>query len=245
MPRAVAEPPAARYARGVFRALLFDFNGVLLDDEPLHAELLLALAREEGIEVSPERYASRYVGLNDRNAIAAIWHDAGRALPPDGIRRRVAEKARRYERAVEGRGFFPGARELVREAARRVPLGVVSGALRAEVIGGLKRAGVFDRFTALVTAEDVRNGKPDPEGYARGLEEVNRDLCRLRKEPVAAKRVLVIEDTEHGVAAAKAAGMKVVAVGHTLPRHRLHDADAFVPRILDLDLDAVARELFG
>ena len=229
----------------MLRAVLFDFNGVLLDDEPLHAELLIALAREDGIEVPQERYVTRYVGLNDRNAVAAIWHDAGRALPPDAIRRTVAEKARRYERAVAGRDFFAGARELVREAARRVPIGIVSGALRAEVIAGLKRAGIFDRFTALVASEDVSRGKPDPEGYARGLADVNRDLARGRKEPVSPREVLVIEDTEHGVAAARAAGMRVVAVGHTLPRHRLDAADAFVPRLVDLELDAVIRELFG
>lgn len=229
----------------MLRAVLFDFNGVLLDDEPLHAELLLTLAREAGIEVTLERYATRYVGLNDRNAVAAIWGDAGRPLPSDAIRRLVEEKARRYEVAVLARDFFPGARELVREAARRVPIGIVSGALRAEVTGGLKRAGLFDRFTALVTAEDVGRGKPDPEGYARGLADVNRDLVRLKKEPLGPRNVLVIEDTEHGVAAAKAAGMKVVAVGHTLPRHRLDAADAFVPRLLDLELDVLARELFG
>lgn len=241
----MAAAAPGRYPRGVLRAVLFDFNGVLLDDEPLHADLLLALAREDGIEVAFERYATRYVGLNDRNAVAAIWGDAGRPLPPDGIRRLVAEKARRYEREILARDFFPGARELVHEAARRVPIGIVSGALRAEVIGGLKRAGLFDRFTALVASEDVARGKPDPEGYVRGLAEVNRDRVRLKREPIGPRNVLVIEDTEHGVAAAKAAGMKVVAVGHTLPRHRLEAADAFVPRVLDLDLDVVARELFG
>lgn len=229
----------------MLRAVFFDFNGVLLDDEPLHGELLRALAREEGIEISLERYATRYVGLSDRTALAAMWGDAGRPLPPDALRRLVAEKARRYGPAVALRDFFPGARELVREAARRVPIGAVSGALRDELVGGLKRAGIFDRFTALVASEDVTRGKPDPEGYVRGLELVNRDLARRKAEPLGPRDALAIEDTAHGVAAAKAAGMKVLAVGHTLPRHRLDDADAFVPRLLDLDLDVIARELFG
>jgi HAD superfamily hydrolase (TIGR01509 family) len=241
----MAGDASGRYAPAVLRAVFFDFNGVLLDDEPLHGELLRALAREDGIDVPFERYAARYVGMSDRTAVAAIWRDAGRALSPDALRRLLAEKARRYAEAMAGRDFFPGARELVREAARRVPIGAVSGALRAELVGGLKRAGVFDRFTALVASEDVTRGKPDPEGYLRGLELVNRDLARRREEPIGARHALAIEDTEHGVAAARAAGLKVIAVGHTLPRHRLEGADAFVPRLLDLELDVVARELFG
>jgi HAD superfamily hydrolase (TIGR01509 family) len=241
----VAVGAPGRYSPAVLRAVFFDFNGVLLDDEPLHGELLRALASEDEIDVPFERYATRYVGMSDRTAVAAIWGDAGRPLPPDALRRLLAEKARRYAGAIAERAFFPGARELVREAARRVPIGAVSGALRAELVGGLKRAGVFDRFTALVASEDVTRGKPDPEGYLRGLELVNRDLARRREEPIGARHALAIEDTEHGVAAARAAGLKVIAVGHTLPRHRLEGADAFVPRLLDLELDVVVRELFG
>jgi beta-phosphoglucomutase-like phosphatase (HAD superfamily) len=125
----------------VLRALLFDFNGVLVDDEPLHLELLLRVLAEEGVVLRREESWPRFLGLGDRDSFAQALTAAGQQAPPQRLVRLVARKASYYREAVRRHGytFFPGALELVRGAAAGLVLGVVSGA-RARVRALRRRA---------------------------------------------------------------------------------------------------------
>ena len=208
-------------------ALLFDFNGTLSHDEPLLLAIYQQLFAQEGRPLTAEEYYGLLAGLSEE-AIIGSW------LGVDGARLAalVAERVERYATAAaSGSTVTEPVREAVRHAAARVPVAVVSGAFRAEIEPVVEAAGLASLLTTIVAADDVRQGKPHPEGYLTALE-------RLRIEPGDA---IAFEDTEAGIAAAKGAGVRCLAVRGTLPDHRLARADELVDRI---DL-ALIRRLVG
>lgn len=210
------------------RALAFDFNGTLSDDEPLLFAIFSELFAELGRPLSREEYFGRLAGLSDPE-IVRVW--LGEDHPE--LESVLAERVSRYRTTVaDGSTVHADVREAVRYAAERVPVAVVSGALRAEVEPVLAVAGLSEAVEAVVTADDVRRGKPDPEGYLTALALLDRGI---RAEDVTA-----FEDTEAGVAAAKAAGMRCVAVLGTLAPERLALADELAPA---LNLEAVRGAL--
>jgi beta-phosphoglucomutase len=227
----------------VLRALLFDFNGVLVDDEPIHLEIFQRVLAEEGISLSAEDYYARYLGLDDRACFAAVLGDAGEAATVPRLMRLIARKASYYQERIrrEGYPFFPGAVELVRSlAARGTMLGVVSGALREEVEGALRQAGLLGSFKVLVTAEDVEAGKPDPQGYLRALEALNSQPP-LPERLLHPHEVLAVEDSPAGLAAAAEVGLPTLGVAHTYPAARLREADVVVESLRDLTPERLER----
>src|SRR6266699_3237274 len=157
-------------------ALLFDFNGVIVDDEEQHRLALEEVLAEEGIALTREQYYSDYLGYDDRMSLVAAFQHAGRPLPAVRVGRLVAEKSRRYERLLEGSlTLVPGASEFVTRAADRFRLGVVSGALRREIDLVLDRTGLRGHFDVIVSAEDVARCKPDPAGYLAARAALGRE----------------------------------------------------------------------
>lgn len=236
-------PALLRYDPGVLRAVLFDFNGVLVDDEPLHLELFQRVLEEEGLALSAEDYYAEYLGYDDRGAFTAIFAAAGRPLEAPRTARLIARKASYYRELIGQRGypFFPGVREAVTAAAERgFRLGVVSGALRDEVVGALAQAGLRDRFEVLVTADDVRESKPDPESYLRALEQLNSQPP-LPSRLIHPHEALAIEDSPAGLESAAAAGLATLAVAHTYPAERLVPALEVVASLAELDFDRAER----
>jgi len=201
------------------RALVFDFNGTLSHDEPILCEIFVELFAEHGKPLSAQEYFDVLAGLSDPE-IVRTW--LGRDHPD--VDEVIEERIRRYRAAVaDGSSVPPELREAVRLAAGRVPLAIVSGAARPEIEPVIAAAGIAECFSAIVPAEDVARGKPHPDGYLRALE--------LLGEEIPAQDVLVFEDTEAGVASAKAAGMRCFAVLGTLSPDRLAQADEIVERI--------------
>jgi beta-phosphoglucomutase len=225
----------------VLRAIVFDFNGVLVNDEPLHLRMFQRALGEEGIELPEADYYEHYLGLDDRGCFAAVLSAAGSAAEPARLMRLIARKAHYYQEAIRRQGypFFAGAVELVTETADAgLTLGLVSGALREEVEQALRQAGLRERFKTVVTAEDVEASKPDPEGYRRALQEFNS------RPPFPARlvhphEVLAIEDSPAGLAAAAQAGLVTLGVGHTYPETALTDADWTVPALAGVTLARV------
>jgi HAD superfamily hydrolase (TIGR01509 family) len=238
-PAATGGCGARQYDATVLRAILFDFNGVLVDDEPLHLRLFQRVLREEGVALAARDYYERYVGLDDRGCFTEVLTRAGARPEAPRVMRLIARKASYYQEAVRRQGYpiFPGAVELVRAAAAHgATLGVVSGALREEVEQALRQEGLRERFKLLVTAEDVAEGKPSPEGYLRAMEELNS------RPPLPARlfhphEVLAVEDTPAGLAAAAAAGLVTLGVAHTYPPEALAAADVVAARLAEIDLD--------
>lgn len=222
------------------RAVLFDFNGVLVDDEPLHLRLFQRVLAEEGVApFGEDEYWDHFVGLDDRAAFREILERAGERPEEPRLMRLTARKASYYQETVraEGYPYFPGAADLVRElAARRLQLGLVSGALRDEVEGALAQEGLRSAFKVLVTAEDVAASKPDPEGYRLAIESLNA-APPLPDRLLHPHEAVAVEDTPAGVAAARGAGLEVVAVAHTCAAAELAGATRVVGSIAELDAD--------
>ena len=201
------------------RAVIFDFNGTLSQDEPILCEIFMELFAEHGRPLSAQEYFDELAGLSDPE-IVRTW--LGRDHPD--VDEVIEERIRRYRAAVaDGSSVTEDLRAAARYAAERVPLAVVSGAAREEIESVLETAGIAHLFTAIVAAEDVPNGKPQPDGYRRALQ--------LLGENLDAGEVLALEDTEAGIAAAKGAGMHCFAVLGTLAPERLAQADEIVERI--------------
>lgn len=226
----------------MLRAVLFDFNGVLVDDEPIHFELLARVLAEEGVDLDRDRYYERFLGFDDRGCFTAALAEAGQAGSEARTVRLVARKASYYRDRIrrDGYPFFPGAVELVgRLAAAGLPLGVVSGALREEVEGALAQAAIGRLFKVLVTAEDTREGKPDPEGYRAAVEALNTEPP-LPDRMLHPHEVLAVEDSSAGLAAARDAGLSTLAVAHTYPAAVLAAADLVMESIGEIDVEALA-----
>jgi beta-phosphoglucomutase len=182
-------------------ALLLDYNGVVVDDEPLHFVALRDILAAEGVALDETAYYEGYVGSDDRAAFAKAFRKQGRELAPEAVRTLVARKAERYAAlAGDALALVPGVTAFVREAADHVFVAVVSGALRSEIETGLRKAHLQDVVRLIVSAEDVTTTKPDPEGFRLALAR----LAALR--PGRAWRVAVIEDSLPGLAAARAIG---------------------------------------
>ena len=202
---------------GTARALIFDFNGTLSHDEPLLCAIYQRLFARHGRPLTEEQYYSRLAGLSDE-AIIGGW------LGVDGplLTSLVAERIESYvAEAATGSTVTEPVRIAVRYAAARVPVAIVSGAFRAEIEPVIAAAGIAAELTAIVAADDVARGKPDPEGYLIALELLGID----------SREAVALEDTEAGIASAKAAGLHVVAVLGTLPPERLTQADEHVAAI--------------
>jgi beta-phosphoglucomutase len=205
------------------QAVIFDFNGTLSHDEPILCEIFCELFAEHGRPLSAQEYFDELAGLSDPEIVRA-WLGRDYRSVDDVIERRIA----RYRELVADGSSVPcSVREAVRYAAERVPVAVVSGAAREEIEPVIEAAGLAASIRAIVGAEDVANGKPDPAGYLRALELLDGGLD--------ASEVVVFEDTEAGVSSAKAAGMRCFAVLGTLRADRLVAADEIVPAI-DVDL---------
>jgi beta-phosphoglucomutase len=227
----------------MLRAILFDFNGVLIDDEPVHFELFRRIFAEEGLPLDEEGYYRDYVGLDDAAGFRFAWEAADRELDAITLARLCARKAAYYQEALrEGSyTYFPGAVELVRDAARAgLTLGVVSGALRDEIGPALRQEGLEELFKVIVAAEDVERSKPDPEGYLLGLSQLNA-RPPLPERLLHPHEVLAIEDTVAGLEAARAAGLATLGVAHTFPADALALADAVVPALVGLSSSTLAR----
>ena len=209
------------------RAVIFDFNGTLSDDEPILCEIFMHLFAEHGKPMSAQEYFDRLVGLSDPEIVRAWLGDDD----PD-VEAVIEERTRRYRDAVaDGSSVHEHVREAVRFAASRVPLAICSGAARAEIEPVVDAAGLAACFETIVSSDDVAHGKPDPEGYAKALAALDADPADS----------LVVEDTEAGIASARAAGVgRVVALQTTLDPRRLMEADMLIDR---LDVAVMRRYL--
>ncbi len=205
------------------RAIIFDFDGVIADTEPLHFEGLRRTLAEIGLDLTENDYYANYLGFDDRGCILEALRVNRRPAPPALVEELMARKADAYLAAIQDHlVIFPGVVPFVEDAAARYPIAIASGALRPEIELILERAGIRKAFAHITSAEDVTRGKPDPEPFLHAL----AGLGRKQAASVAPGDCLVIEDSLPGIRAAKAAGMKVLAVANTHTIQDLHEADA-------------------
>lgn len=206
-----------------FRAVLFDFDGVLVNSEPLHFYAFHEVLRQENIELTEQQYYGEMIGFDDRGAFVRAFELNNRPLEARVLLRVMALKSRVMMDLIRDRRYaaLPGAAEFVRSLWREYPLGICSGALREEIEAMLEGISLRDCFRVIVSAEDVTRGKPDPQGYlltARLLgEKIGREL--------APAQCLVVEDAPTVIRRARKAGFPTLGVASTCAIEKLADAD--------------------
>ena len=217
-------------------AVVFDFDGVIANSEPLHFRGYRDVLAEEGVTLTEPDYYARYLGFDDVGAFEAIGDRCGAAWTAAQIRDLVARKAVRLEALERDVSvLFPGAADAIRRAAAAMPIAIASGARGDEIRRVLSREDLLGLFTAIVAAEDTPVSKPAPDPYLRALTELaNADPRLLARECVA------IEDSRWGLESARAAGLRTVAVTNTYRADQLV-ADLTIPSLHAMDLDLLSR----
>lgn len=220
------------HGRGL-QAIVFDFDGVIADSEPLHLRAFQRALAEEGIELTAQEYFARYLGYDDVGAFEALAEDRGLAWTDRHVTALVARKGARLQEMMQsGSVLFPGATEFIREAAAVVPIGIASGALRHEIDEIVEAAGVADLFSVIVAAGDTPESKPSPAPYRLAFE-------RLRATSGAEllpRRCVAIEDSRWGLESAQGAGLRCVGVTNSYPAHELPGAELIVDGLKELTL---------
>ena len=233
----IFQPPVR--ASFLLRAIVFDFDGILVDSEPLIMKLVQEIAAREGWTLSKEEYYRDYLALDDRAVFEHLWRSHGRSLSFARRDELLARKARAYEKMIQdGLPPMPGAFQFVLSAAQRFPLAVASGSLRAEIEHLLQKLGLREKFAVLATADDCQSSKPDPEVYLKALARL-QNLPALREPRLKAGECLAVEDAPLGVVAAQAAGMKCLALAHSRPQAELQHADWVANKFADVNLDII------
>jgi beta-phosphoglucomutase len=217
--------------------MIFDFDGVVVDSEPIHLMAFQRVLAGVGVALSREDYYGRYLGFDDHDCFVAALADHGTGVAETKLKQMIAEKSRLVQDAfAHGIEPMPGAVELAAAAASAgIPVGVCSGALREEILLAARTVGLGDVFLEIVAAEDVRRGKPDPEGYRLA----RRRLAELSGRDVRPERCLVVEDAPAGIEAAKSLGMKVLAVTNSYAPGALKDADRIVRSLEGVTLESL------
>jgi len=216
------------------QAIVFDYDGVLADTEPLHLRAFQDTLAARGVELTRARYFQDYLGLDDGGVLGAVSAEHGLGWTRLEIRALTEEKAERFRNlSSTERVLFPGVADLLRQWSLHVPIAIASGSLRHEIEYVLEVERLRDLVSVIVAAGETPNGKPAPDPYLRALEQ----LGRLRGPgAVGASRSVAVEDSPWGIDSARGAGMRVVAVATSYPAERLDAADSVLPDLTSADL---------
>ncbi|SRR6266851_1239948 len=219
------------------RAIVFDFDGVIANSEPLHFQAYRDVLAEEAVPLTERDYYERYLGYDDVGVFQALDLERG-SWTPARIGELVARKATRLEALERDLSIlFPGAAGAVRRASAAMPIAIASGARGEEIRRVLDREGLAACFTAVVAAEDTAVSKPAPDPYLRAVA-LLAPACGGR---LAAAECVAIEDSHWGLESARAAGLRTVAVTHTYQAAALASADLVIASLDELDLRTLAR----
>ena len=223
------------------KAIIFDFNGVIINDESLHQELLEKVLVEENIRPRPGEYRNVCLGRSDRACFEDILTSRGRTFTDGELDLLVQRKSKYYQDAIATLTPLPiysGVEDIIfRFRSLQLPLAIVSGATRFEIEKVLERSGLTAHFSTIVAGDDITTSKPDPTGLFKAVEQLNQSFPTLQLAP---SNCLVIEDTPAGIEAAKKAEMSVVGVANTYPYHMIQrQANWAVDHLTELELDRV------
>ena len=222
----------------MLRAIVFDFDGVIANSEPLHFRAFHDILLGQGVRLDEAEYYERYLGYDDLGVFRAVGTERGMKWTGEDVAGFVARKAVELE-SLERNGavLFPGAEAAIRRMAAGVPLAIASGALGAEIRRVLDRTHLTPCFRTIVSAEDTPASKPAPDPYLRAVALLSAHL----HEPLAAGDCVAIEDSRWGLESAKAAGLRTVGVTHTYEAAALGNADLIIPSLGELDLTRLER----
>ena len=210
----------------MLRAVIFDFNGVLIDDEPVHLEMFQKVLKEEGLSLDAKDYYEHYLGFDDRGCFKAYYKRKGHILSDTALEDLIQRKAQYYRESIEDRMVvFPGVKQLIPELSAQIPLAIASGALISEIELILEKINLRNHFQSIVAAEDVNEGKPNPEIYDKALHRLNQAAQDGSIDP---SDCLAIEDSREGIRSAHGARLKCLAITNSHSENELAEADGVV-----------------
>lgn len=205
-------------------AVIFDFDGVIVDTEPLHYKAFQLILEPLGLGYSWEQYVNTYMGFDDRDAFKEAYSNKGLSIGHDELSNLIATKAKLFQDVIKsGITAYPGVVELINALhTAKVPLAICSGALHSDIIPILEMLDIADCFDLLITADDVSKSKPDPESYQLAF---NR-LSSIRAESsISPACTIAIEDTPAGIISASGAGLQVIAITNSYSKNNLTKAN--------------------
>jgi beta-phosphoglucomutase len=216
------------------RAIVFDFDGVIANSEPLHFRAFRDVLAKSGVDLTETDYYTRYLGFDDVGVFSTVGADRGRAWTKRDVAGFVADKALRLEELERDVAvLFPGAADAIRRAAAVVPLAIASGALGPEIRRILNLADLTRHFAAIVSAEDTPASKPAPDPYIRAVELLR---AQIAGPALKASECVAIEDSRWGLESARAAGLRTVGVTSSYDAGELALADRVIGTLADLDV---------
>ena len=220
------------------QAIVFDFDGVIANSEPLHLQAFQQALAEDGIELTTADYYARYLGFDDVGMFEALAKDRGLSLNDRQTTALVVRKGAKLDAMLHsGAVLFPGAAAFIREAASQVPIAIASGALRHEIERIVDAAGIADLFATIVASGDTPESKPSPAPYRLAFERL-RDASASGLDP---RRCVAIEDSRWGLESAQGAGLRCVGVTNSYPAHELTAAELVVEGLNTLTLPMLER----
>ncbi|WP_013321949.1 HAD family hydrolase [Gloeothece verrucosa] len=229
----------------MLKVILFDFNGVIINDEAIHLDLIEEILLGENLRPSLAEFQQICLGRSDRACLRDILARRGRVISDEYLNKLIESKAQKYRQRLEKfselpiypeiKGFLPKLQD------KGLKIGLVTGALRSEVNLVLERAEIAHYFSVIVAGDEIKASKPQPDGYLLAVERFNRLDFNLQLQP---SECLVIEDTPAGIQAAKKAGMQVVGIANTYPFHFMQRmANWAIDYLADLELERVEEIL--
>jgi HAD superfamily hydrolase (TIGR01509 family) len=223
--------------------MLFDFNGVIADDETPHLVCFQQALAESGLTLSKEDYYGAYLGMDERTCARMLLERRDGQCDEAELSRIGERKAALFsaEAARRKPPLFPGVAEFVEAARARFRLAIVSGGRKAQIEQALAGTAIEFHFEVIVAAEDCRIGKPDPAIYLMTCNRLND--VRPAAERITPSECLVLEDSVAGIRSAKAAGMRVLGLATTYPLEKLHEADCVVQNFEGLTPEAAIERL--
>ncbi len=214
--------------------VVFDFDGVIANSEPLHLRVYQTLLAQEGLAFSASEYYERYLGIDDISVFEALAHDKGLDVGGDRMAGLLARKTEIFLRlARDGQVLFDGAADCVTKVAAVVPVAIASGALRHEIEQILDGAGLRAIVPVIIAAGETPRGKPAPDPYAAAVERMSRCFRR----PIDPSRVVAIEDSRTGLRSARAAGLRTLGLATSYPASSLAEAQCVLADISQVTLE--------
>ncbi|HKE87105.1 MAG TPA: HAD family phosphatase [Vicinamibacterales bacterium] len=220
------------------QAVIFDFDGVIANSEPLHLMAFQQALEHEGVELTTHDYYSRYLGYDDAGVFEALARDRRLQMSATDVATLVARKGEHMEALLHSDAvLFPGAAEFIRDTAAAVPIAIASGAQRHEIVAIVESAGLAHLFAAIVASGDTPESKPSPAPYRLAFDRL-REVAGDVLDP---RRTVAIEDSRWGLESADGAGLRRVAVTSSYPAHELVGAELIVDGLNALTLAALDR----
>src|ERR1044071_2331400 len=211
----------------MIKAILFDFNGVIIDDETIQMKAYEQILKGHEITLTEELYWAA-LGMDDRTFVRSMFEHAKKPLTDPVLETVLDAKTDLHRELIAELPLFPGVLTFLKATSREFDLGLVSMANKVEVGYVFQRANLTPLFSVIVTAEDASVCKPAPDCYLAGLTKLNEKRQHERKLPLLASECLAIEDSPPGIQSARASGMRTLGITNTVPAAALREAGAEV-----------------